>query len=152
MTEPERQRWVPPRWVIHLSVAWFASGTVIGLLLATPRDTWQLTAYYGLAGGNALGLIAYVQLAALGIMEEVHMVISHLNNLRDKRRVEEARAKELAQAKAEAAKQGRERGLGEGLEQGRQAERDAWLAWNRRRLEAEQSGQAFTEPPPGEPD
>ena len=139
MTEPERQRWVPPRWVIHLSVAWFASGTVIGLLLATPRDTWQLTAYYGLAGGNALGLIAYVQLAALGIMEEVHMVISHLNNLRDKRKVEEARAKELAQAKAEATKQGR------------QAERDAWLAWNRRRLEAEQSGQAFTEPPPGEP-
>ena len=139
MTEPERQRWVPPRWVIHLSVAWFASGTVIGLLLATPRDTWQLTAYYGLAGGNALGLIAYVQLAALGIMEEVHMVISHLNNLRDKRKVEEARAKELAQAKAEATKQGR------------QAERDAWLAWNRRRLEAEQAGQAFTEPPPGEP-
>ena len=139
MTEPERQRWVPPRWVIHLSVAWFASGTVIGLLLATPRDTWQLTAYYGLAGGNALGLIAYVQLAALGIMEEVHMVISHLNNLRDKRRVEEARAKELAQAKAEATKQGR------------QAERDAWLAWNRRRLEAEQAGQTFTEPPPGEP-
>ena len=147
MTEPERQRWVPPRWVIHLSVAWFASGTVIGLLLATPRDTWQLTAYYGLAGGNALGLIAYVQLAALGIMEEVHMVISHLNNLRDKRRVEEARAKELAQAKSEAAKQGRERGL----EEGRQAERDAWLSWNRRRLEAEQAGQAFTEPPPGEP-
>ena len=147
MTEPERQRWVPPRWVIHLSVAWFASGTVIGLLLATPRDTWQLTAYHGLAGGNALGLIAYVQLAALGIMEEVHMVISHLNNLRDKRRVEEARAKELAQAKAEAAKQGLERGL----EQGRQAERDAWLAWNRRRLEAEQAGQTFTEPPPGEP-
>ena len=71
------------------------------------------------------------------------MVISHLNNLRDKRRVEEARAKELAQARAEATKQG--------LEQGRQGERDAWLAWNRRRLEAEQSGQAFTEPPPGEP-
>ena len=144
MTEREQQRWAPPRWVIHLTMAWFTAGSIVGLLLEMPHQTWQLTAYHGLAGGNALGLIAYVQLAAYGIMEEIHMVISHLNNLRDKRRVEETRVKELAQARSEAAEKGRQ----EGRQEGRQAEREAWIAWNRRRLEAEQAGNTFTEPPP----
>ena len=35
-----------------------------------------------------------------------------------------------------------------GLAQGQQQERAQWVAWNRRRLEAEQRGEEFTEPPP----
>ena len=45
-----------------------------------------------------------------------------------------------------------EAGLAEGPElgqqQGQQQERAQWVAWNRRRLEAEQRGEEFTEPPP----
>ena len=163
MSEQEPPRWAPPRWAVHVTMVWIAIGTVIGLLLAEPRSTWYLTAYYGLVGGNALGLIAYVQFVGYGILEEIHMVISHWNNLRDKRKAEEQRAKELEQSRKEleevrkeAAKRGEERGeerglergLEQGLEQGRQEEREAWLAWNRRRLEAEESGESFTEPPP----
>ena len=32
---------------------------------------------------------------------------------------------------------------------GREEERKAWTAWNQRRVEAEQAGVAFAEPPPG---
>jgi len=36
----------------------------------------------------------------------------------------------------------------EGRVEGRAAEREAWRAWNRRRVEAEQRGQQFDEAPP----
>ena len=167
MNEQEPPRWAPPRWAVHVTMVWIAIGTATGLLLAEPRSTWYLTAYYGIVGGNALGLIAYVQIVGYGILEEIHMVISHWNNLRDKRKAEEKRAKELEQAREEleevrkeAAKQGiergieqglergREQGLEQGLERGRREEREGWIAWNRRRMEAEKAGESFTEPPP----
>ena len=34
-------------------------------------------------------------------------------------------------------------------EEGRDEERRKWAAWNQRRLEAEQKGKTFSEPPPG---
>ena len=34
-------------------------------------------------------------------------------------------------------------------EEGKKRERQRWVAWNRRRLEAEAIGESFTEPPPG---
>ena len=37
----------------------------------------------------------------------------------------------------------------EGEAIGREQERQRWVAWNRRRLEAKAKGEAFTEPPPG---
>lgn len=36
-----------------------------------------------------------------------------------------------------------------GREQGREENQQLWEAWNRRRLEAEERGEAFREPPPG---
>ena len=36
--------------------------------------------------------------------------------------------------------------------EGRQQERRLWAAWNQRRLEAEQNGEPFDEPPPGSND
>ena len=35
-----------------------------------------------------------------------------------------------------------------GVAKGQQQERAQWTAWNRRRLDAEQRGEDFTEPPP----
>ena len=37
----------------------------------------------------------------------------------------------------------------EGREQGRSDERQAWLAWNQKRLDAEARGEPFDESPPG---
>ena len=37
----------------------------------------------------------------------------------------------------------------EGLEEGRNETHREWAAWNQRRLEAEQNGEPFDEPPPG---
>ena len=42
----------------------------------------------------------------------------------------------------------REKRRQETLAQGRKEERDKWAAWNTRRLEAEESGERFDEPPP----
>ncbi|MCY3920508.1 MAG: hypothetical protein OXG38_12000 [Chloroflexi bacterium] len=44
--------------------------------------------------------------------------------------------------------QGLEQGLAQGQEQGQEEERAQWVAWNRRRLAAEERGERFTEPPP----
>ena len=43
---------------------------------------------------------------------------------------------------------GREEGVKVGRQEGRQAEREAWEAWNARREAALAAGQPFDEPPP----
>ena len=92
-----RGRWTPPRWVVHIALAWFIVGSVIGLLLETTIGPWWWVSYHGLAGGNALGLIVYVNGGAYLLAEELHMIISHLNNLKDR---EEAEAKAQREADA----------------------------------------------------
>ena len=92
-----RGRWTPPRWVVHIALAWFIVGSIIGLLLETTIGPWWWVAYHGLAGGNALGLIVYVNGGAYLLAEEWHMIISHLNNLKDR---EEAEAKAQREADA----------------------------------------------------
>ena len=41
-----------------------------------------------------------------------------------------------------------EAGVAQGRQLGQQQERAQWTEWNRRRLDAEQRGEEFTEPPP----
>ncbi len=41
-----------------------------------------------------------------------------------------------------------EAGLAQGRQLGQQQERAQWTEWNRRRLDAAQRGEEFTEPPP----
>ncbi len=41
-----------------------------------------------------------------------------------------------------------EAGVAQGRQLGQQQERARWTEWNRRRLDAEQRGEEFTEPPP----
>ena len=48
----------------------------------------------------------------------------------------------------EGVKVGREEGVKVGRQEGRQAEREAWEAWNARREAALAAGEPFDEPPP----
>ena len=57
---------------------------------------------------------------------------------------EEGRAEGIAEGKAEGIVEGK----AEGIAEGKAEERELWIAWNNRRLEAEAKGQAFNEPPP----
>ena len=105
-----RGRWTPPRWVVHIALAWFIVGSVIGLLLETTIGIWWWVAYHGLVGGNALGLIVYVNGGAYLLAEELHMIISHLNNLKDREEAEAKAQRDLRAAREQAEEQGRQAG------------------------------------------
>ena len=98
-----RGRWTPPRWVVHIALAWYIIGSVIGLLLETTAGPWWWVAYHGLAGGNGLGLIVYVNLGAYLIAEEFVMVIAYLNYLKDREEAEAKAQRELQAAREEIA-------------------------------------------------
>ena len=147
-----RGRWTPPRWVVHIALAWFIVGSIIGLLLETTIGPWWWVAYHGLAGGNALGLIVYVNGGAYLLAEEWHMIISHLNNLKDREEAEakaqrdlraaEAAAREQAEAQAQrdvaaAREQAEEQGRQAGQESARQETISA-VAAARQQLTAEE--------------
>ena len=97
-----RGRWTPPRWVVHIALAWYIIGSIIGLLLETTTGPWWWAAYHGLAGGNGLGLIVYVNLGAYLLAEEFDMIISRLNNLKDREEAEAKARRELRAAEAAA--------------------------------------------------
>ena len=97
-----RGRWTPPRWVVHIALAWYIIGSIIGLLLETTAGPWWWVAYHGLAGGNGLGLIVYANLGAYLIAEEFDMIISRLNNLKDREEAEAKARRELRAAEAAA--------------------------------------------------
>ena len=98
-----RGRWTPPRWVVHIALAWYIIGSVIGLLLETTAGPWWWVAYHGLAGGNGLGLIVYVNLGAYLLAEEFVMVIAYLNYLKDREEAEAKAQRELQAAREEIA-------------------------------------------------
>ena len=54
----------------------------------------------------------------------------------------------LAEGKAEGIAEGEAKGKAEGIAEGEAKERELWTEWNKRRLEAEAKGEAFTEDPP----
>ena len=115
-----RGRWTPPRWVVHIALAWFIVGSVIGLLLETTIGIWWWVAYHGLVGGNALGLIVYVNGGAYLLAEEFHMIISHLNNLKDREEAEAKVQRDLRAAREQAEEQGRRAGQEQARESARQ--------------------------------
>lgn len=101
-----RRRWPPPRWVVHIAAGWFIVGSILSLLEETAVGPWWRVAYEALVGGNGLGLIVYVNGGAYLAAEEIHMIISHLNNIRDR---EEAEAKARREREEAVAKARRER-------------------------------------------
>ena len=129
-----RRRWTPPRWVVHIALAWFIIGSVIGLLLETVTGPWWRVAYEALAGGDSLGLIVYVNGGAYLLAEELDMIISRLNRLKDQDQFR-------AEGEAEGRQQGRQEGRAEGRQQGReegQAEVESEIESVRQTLTPEQ--------------
>lgn len=114
-----RRRWPPPRWVVHIALAWFIVITVLSLLLETTTGPWWWVTYHALTGGNAVGGLVYGNAGAYLIAEEIHMIISHLNNLKDQEIAAERRQSDLAKARQEARAEARAEALTEGLETGR---------------------------------
>ena len=92
--------------MVHIAAGWFIVGSVLSLLVETTVGPWWRVAYEALVGGNGLGLIVYVNGGAYLAAEEVHMIISHLNNIKDR---EEAEAKARREREEAVAKARRER-------------------------------------------
>ena len=67
--------------------------------------------------------------------------------LRDK--IERQRERLREEGREQGLEKGREQGIELGLEKGREALAAEVADWNRRRLEAEERGEPFDEPPPG---
>ena len=120
--------------MVHIALAWFIVGSIIGLLLETTIGTWWWVAYHGLAGGNALGLIVYVNGGAYLLAEEWHMIISHLNNLKDREEAEAKAQRELRAAREQAEEQGRRAGQA-------QAQREVAAAREQAEEQGRQAGQ-----------
>ncbi len=103
---------------------------VIDALLITHNqepETWQLTAEAIFDDGGSI--VAWAIAATWPIMEVLRMVLASIWENRIRRRAIE-------------------QGLEQGLEKGRAENQRLWLAWNRRRQDAEERGVPFTEPPP----
>ena len=137
-----RRRWTPPRWVVHIALAWFIVGSVIGLLLETVTGPWWRVAYEALAGGDSLGLIVYVNGGAYLLAEELDMIISRLNRLKDQDQFRaegeaEGRQQGRQEGRAEGRQQGREEGQAEGLKQGREEGQAEGLKQGREEGQAE---------------
>ena len=61
---------------------------------------------------------------------------------------EQIRRKALAEGREKGREEAREKGREKGRKEGRREIQALWMAWNRRRLEAEERGEVFHEPPP----
>lgn len=75
------------------------------------------------------------------------MVLSNYLHNRFVKPLIEKRRQEMERRLAESTAQG----IAEGMVQGRAQIHAEWSSWNQRRLEAEISGEPFTEPPPAGP-
>ena len=118
-----------------------AKGNVVG---NAPMDTVQvvvvqLAAVMTVATGTTFILFQGVDFI---------MFLTQLYKERVQRKVKEAKEEGIEEGRAE----GRAEGIEEGKAEGKAEEREAWIDWNNRRLEAEAKGEEFNEPPPAEPE
>ena len=132
------------------AIRWFYSLFSIGTVYLTIANTVKEAAAVNAVGWLEIQSIATIQLvqaagaSAAGaaiIVEGGNMVLAALLT-----------EQKLRKAREQGIEEGREEGREEGEEgreeEGREETRTLWEAWNRRRLEAEARGEAFTEPPP----
>ena len=104
-----------------------ALSITIDVLLITHNhepETWQLTAERVFDDGSSI--VAWALAATWPLMEALRMVLAGLWEKRIRRRAHE-----------------------EGREEGREENQRLWLVWNERRQRAEERGEPFDEPPPG---
>ena len=77
------------------------------------------------------------------------MVFAHFIRQRHREEgLQEGRKIGMESGLQEGRKIGMESGLKEGLKEGEQRRQQLWEEWNQRRLEAQENGRAFDEPPP----
>ena len=102
-------------------------------IVAVPTDaiTTMLAILVGMA---AIGFVSAINTVA--IVEGIDMLAERYLKRRYQTGKEEGRA------------EGREEGREEGIEIGLEKANREWYAWNQRRMDAEQAGEAFNEPPP----
>ena len=122
----------------------------LGLFLVQYVGGLALIYWLGLRTGELKLLEAGALATALIIMSTAHAVvivegIAMLAESFLKRRYEAG----LQEGRAEGREEGRAEGREAGLQEGREMLR-RWEEWNRRRLAAEDRGERFEEPPPGE--
>ncbi len=160
---------VPERWR-ELYFVIFSAQTLalVGLavwyeVFVVTEDSWPETIFA--IGKNVGPGIGAIMAESIIVTEGLFMVLfGGIQRRREERRVEEAEARGMAQGMArgmaQGVAQGMARGMAQGVAQGMEQgvaqgaaeERQLWEAWNRRRLEAEISGQPFDEPPPSSPE
>ena len=128
------------------AVRWFYTLFSVGTIYLTVTNTLTVAARVNASGWQEIQDIATAELAQAGgasiigsaiLVEVGRMVLAAIWEERTRRK-----------ALAEGREEGREEGRAEGLEEGRGENQALWLAWNRRRLEAEEKGEVFHEPPP----
>ncbi len=100
--------------MVHIAAGWFIVGSILSLLEETAVGPWWRVAYEALVGGNGLGLIVYVNGGAYLVAEEIHMIISHLNNIRDREEAEAKARREREEAVAKAREEGQAQGEAKG--------------------------------------
>jgi hypothetical protein len=96
---------------------------------------WHETATICITAAAVTVAIAFP--VSIALIEGIPMVFAHF--IRQRHREEGLQ---------EGRKIGMESGLKEGLKEGEQRTQQLWEEWNQRRLEAQENGRAFDEPPP----
>ena len=92
---------------------------------------WHETATICITAAAVTVAIAFP--VSIALIEGIPMVFAHFIRQRHRE---------------EGLQEGRKVGLKEGLKEGEQRRQQLWVEWNQRRLEAQENGRAFDEPPP----
>ena len=145
------------------AIHWFYALFSIGTIYLTAANTLEQAARVKATGWLEIQSIATVQLlqsagasiaGAAIIVEGVSMVLAAIIRERNRRKDEEEarkREEETLRREQESLRRHEEalqRGQEEGRNRGRRETQVLWAEWNQRRLDAEQEGRPFDEPPP----
>jgi hypothetical protein len=145
------------------AIHWFYALFSIGTIYLTAANTLEQAARVKATGWLEIQSIATVQLlqsagasiaGAAIIVEGVSMVLAAIIRERNRRKDEEEarkREEETLRREQESLRRHEEalqRGQEEGRNRGRRETQVLWTEWNQRRLDAEQEGRPFDEPPP----
>jgi hypothetical protein len=104
---------------------------------------WHETATICITAAAVTVAIAFP--VSIALIEGIPMVFAHFIRQRHREEgLQEGRKVGLE----EGLQEGRKVGLKEGLKEGEQRRQQLWVEWNQRRLEAQENGRAFDEPPP----
>ena len=124
-------------WIIY-SAVYVAAFVVLAALAALDQPAWSIR--------ETLTTLTSITTSAIGI----GLLVALSWELGGYIMVLASKLKQqiFDRGREEGVKVGREEGVKVGRQEGRQAEREAWEAWNARREAALAAGEPFDEPPP----